>query len=238
VKPLDSSTLANSPETSEVNDMANRLTLYARHVGVQCLSDERLRAKFTQEISRAGQAIVTATQDGRLSPEEAQKALTKEYSLLFEQALEYSKLVAGVAAGVLQIGTGVAVCKLSLGLGCTLGGLPLILHGANNIYENGRNIATGRNDTIGPVRKGYQRIAEIAGGRASQGNIGYGAVDIGLSAFGMSHMILKTGTWRLFRYIEADKIRAYREMGKGSIMFEVGIYMMTGEQILVEWEKQ
>jgi len=51
-------------------------------------------------------------------------------------------------------------------------------------------------------------------------------------------MILKTGTWRLFRYIEADKIRAYREMGKGSIMFEVGIDMMTGEQILVEWEKQ
>lgn len=51
-------------------------------------------------------------------------------------------------------------------------------------------------------------------------------------------MVLKEGAWRLFRYIQADKVRAYKEMGKGAIMFEVGIDMLTGEQVLIELGKR
>jgi len=230
--------LDHETDLSDVTNMAYRLTLYACEIGRKHISDDLLRVKFTHEISQVGQDFVNDVHAGRLSPNEAREALDREYALLYEQALEYSKLVAGLAAGVLQIGTGVAVCRLSLGLGCTLGGLPLILHGANNIYENGRNIVERRSDTTGPVRRGYQKIAEFSGRTAAHGNVGYGLVDIGLSAFGVSRMVLKTGTWRLFRYIEADRIRAYREMGKGAIMFEVGIDMLTGEQILVELGKK
>lgn len=50
-------------------------------------------------------------------------------------------------------------------------------------------------------------------------------------------MLLKPDAWRLFRYVEADKIRAYKVMGSGPLVLEVGVDMMTGEQVYVEAQK-
>jgi len=218
----------------ELSSLAARLTQYACEVGARHLDDGVLRAQFTQEIAYLGQAVVDEVRTGNLSAEEGRDALEQAYRELLAQVWEYSKLVAGVTAGVLQISTGVAVCKLSLGAGCMIGGLPLILHGANNIYENGLNIVNGRGGTVGPVRRIYQDLAVAAGGVNAHGNVAYGVLDLGLSAYSLGRLVLRPGTWRLFRYIEADKARAIKTMSTHSIVFEVGIDMLTGEQVIVE----
>ncbi|MFF7063730.1 DUF4225 domain-containing protein [Pseudomonas sp. NPDC008258] len=218
----------------EVSSLAAQLTQYACEVGARHLEDDVLRAQFVQEIAYVGRAIVDDVREGNITADEGREALEHEYRELLSQVWEYTKLVAGVTAGVLQISTGVAVCKLSFGAGCMIGGLPLILHGANNVYENGANLIGRRTGTVGPVRKVYQRAAIAAGGVASHGNVAYGVSDLGLSAFSLGRMALKPGVWRLFRYIEADKTRAIKTMSTHSIAFEVGIDMLTGDQVRVE----
>lgn len=218
----------------EVNSLAAQLTQYACEVGARHLHDDVLRAQFIQEIAYVGQAIVEDVRTGTISADEGRAALEKEYRALLAQVWEYLKLIGGLTAGILQVSTGIAVCKLSFGAGCIVGGLPMILHGANNIYENGKNIISRRNDTVGPVRKAYQQFAVMAGGAVSDGNVAYGISDLGLSAYNLGRLVLRPGAWRLFRYIEADRVRAIRTMSTRSIIFEVGIDMLTGDQVLVE----
>ncbi|WP_229624394.1 DUF4225 domain-containing protein [Pseudomonas syringae] len=83
-------------------------------------------------------------------------------------------------------------------------------HGANNVYENGRNLWEGRSDTEGPVRKGYQAAAKAVGYEAREGNLAYGSADLAMSVYGVTKLGLKPDSWRLFRYIRTDYVRAYR----------------------------
>ena len=225
---------ATSTDVWEVSHLAARLTQYACEVGAHHLQDDALRAQFTQEIAYVSQAIVEDVRAGNISTDEGRGALKKEYLALLTEVWEYSKLAAGVTAGVLQIGTGVAVCNFSVGIGCAIGGLPMIMHGLNNIYENGMNIYHRRGGTVGPVRKIYQHVAVAAGGTTAHGNVAYGVSDLGLSAYNLGRLVLKPGAWRLFRYLEADKTRAIKTMSTHSIVFEVGVDMLTGDQVLVE----
>ncbi|WP_052261093.1 DUF4225 domain-containing protein [Pseudomonas sp. C5pp] len=218
----------------EVSSQAARLTQYACEVGAHYIGDDILRARFVQEIAYVGKAIVDDVSAGRVSAKEGQEALEQEYLELLTQVWEYSKLVAGVTAGILQVHTGAAVCGFSLGVGCLIGGVPMMLHGANNIYENGLNIFLGQRGTVGPIRKAYQRVAVAAGGTVSDGNVAYGTLDLGLSAYNLGRLVLRPGAWRLFRYVRADKTQALKTMSTHSIVFEVGIDMLTGEQVRVE----
>ncbi|WP_139302287.1 DUF4225 domain-containing protein, partial [Pseudomonas syringae] len=77
-------------------------------------------------------------------------------------------------------------------------------HGANNVYENGRNLWEGRSDTEGPVRKGYQAAAKAVGYEAREGNLAYGSADLAMSVYGVTKLVLKPDSWRLFRYIRTD----------------------------------
>lgn len=154
-------------DVGEVSGLAARLTQYACEVGAQHLEDDILRAQFIQEVAYVGKAVVEGVGAGEISAEEGKNALEQEYLELLTQVWEYSKLAAGVAAGVLQISTGAAVCGTSLGIGCVIGGIPLMLHGANNIYENGLNIFRGRGGTVGPMREVYHKVAIAAGGTVS-----------------------------------------------------------------------
>ena len=227
----------SAAEFWEISHAAAGLTQYACEIGARHIENDLVRAMFTKEVAFIGKAVVDDLQTGKIGVEQARIELERERAALYAQAWEYTMLVAGFTAGILQVGTGVAVCKLSLGLGCAVGGLPLMLHGVNNIYENGRNILEGRKDSVGPVRKGYQEAAKRLGGGPSQGNVAYGVFDIGLSVYSLTRMVLRPGTWRLFRYVEADKVRAYGTMSGNAVMFEVGIDMLTGEQVRVEWGK-
>ncbi|VVO58450.1 hypothetical protein PS898_00661 [Pseudomonas fluorescens] len=96
----------------------------------------------------------------------------------------------------------------------------MMAHGANNVYENGRNLWEGSSDTQGPVRKGYQKVAKIIGGGEFEGNMAYGTVDLGLSVYGAGRLILKPDAWRLFRYVRADYIRGHEGSSKISLLIE------------------
>ncbi|RON69425.1 hypothetical protein BK671_08300 [Pseudomonas fluorescens] len=93
-------------------------------------------------------------------------------------------------------------------------------HGANNTYENGRNLWEGRSDIQGPVRKGYQEAAKLIGRGAFEGNMAYGAVDLGLSVYGLGRLVLKPDAWRLFRYVRTDYVRGYSSSSKTALLFE------------------
>lgn len=234
----DEAGASNNNEYWEVSHLAARLNQYACEVGGRHLADDFIRMQFTQEVAGVGQSIVEELGAGKISVVQALTSLDEEYAELFTQVGEYAKLVAGVIAGVMQVRTGVAVCVVSPGPGCLLAGGPLVLHGLNNIYENGLNIINRRSDTVGPVRSAYQRTARFVGGTDSHGNIIYGVADLGLSGYSLIRTVPRPGTWRLFRYLEADQIMAYKTMGAKAIMFEIGIDMLTGEQVLVEVKKE
>ncbi|WP_240350509.1 DUF4225 domain-containing protein, partial [Pseudomonas viridiflava] len=106
-----------------------------------------------------------------------------------DQSLEIGKKSVGILAGTLQVTSGVAVCYGSAGTLCLVFGVPLMAHGANNIYENGRNLIEDRSDTQGPTRKAYHALSKLAGGTEFHGNMAYGTVDLGLSLYGMGRLV-------------------------------------------------
>lgn len=237
MKPRNEHDVAWDDAFWEVNQAATRLTQYACEVGARCLSDGMLRMQFAQEMAYVGKSIVEDVRSGEKTPEEGLNAIRIEYQSLFEDFGEYSKLVMGLAAGVLQVVGGIAICRLSVGFACATGGMALIQHGVNAIYENGRNLVERRTDTVGPLRKGYQELAKAMGGKASQGNAVYGVMDIVLSVYGVRRLVISPSARKLFRYLRSDKVRAFKTMGRGLIIFELGVNVMTGELVWVEWNK-
>ncbi|MFJ4457607.1 DUF4225 domain-containing protein [Pseudomonas sp. NPDC089392] len=224
-------------DLADVSHAAMQLTQHACEVGGRCIQDDVLRMQFTQEVAYVGKAIVEEVESGNLPAAEGMVAIKAEQDSLQRQSSDYLRLVIGLGAGVMQIGTGIAICQASAWIACGAAGIPMVLHGLNNVYENAYNIATGHTDTVGPIRKGYQRLAEYNGGSKSQGNIAYGLGDLGLSAYGLFRSVIKPDAWRLFRYIEADKGRAINHMGRGALSLELGIDVLTGEIIYVELDK-
>ncbi|WP_252088644.1 DUF4225 domain-containing protein [Pseudomonas sp. MWU13-3659] len=222
----------------EVSHAAARLTQYACEVAARCLDDGMLRLQFTQEMAYVGKGIVEEVRTGKKTPEQGLNLIKKEHVELTQQALQYSRLVAGLAAGVLQVAGGVAVCKLSAGIACATGGIALVQHGINGIYENGRNIIQRRTDTVGPLRSGYQEMAKALGGKASHGNVAYGVMEIALSVFGLTTLVVSRSAWRLYRYVRADMVPAYKKMGTTLVTFELGVNVMNGELIWVELTKE
>lgn len=220
-----------------VSDAASTLikqgcTLSARHI-----KDGGLRMQFNREIAFYAKSVVDGVATGKKTPSEALLEMKKEQRDLLDQGTQVLMKGAGLIAGALQVATGASICYGSAGLLCVVAGVPLMAHGANNIYENGRNLWQGRSDTDGPVRKGYQAVAEAAGRKPHEGNVMYGTVDIGLSVYSLLRTVLKPGAWRLFRYVKDDYIRSYQAMGTGPLIFEIGVDMLTGQQVYVELEE-
>ena len=52
------------------------------------------------------------------------------------------------------------------------------------------------------------------GGGNFEGNMAYGAVDLGMSVYGLGRYVLKSDAWRLFRYVSTDYAQAYNLAGK------------------------
>lgn len=144
---------------------------------------------------------------------------------------------AGAIAGAMQILTGGGICYASVGTLCLVAGVPMMAHGANNIYENGRNLFDGRTDTKGPVRKGYQAAARAIGYGEREGNLAYGSLDLVLSAYGLGRYVLKPDAWRLFRYIGTDYARSYKSMGASAWGLEIRTDFQTAKQLYQEAQK-
>ena len=202
-------------EQAAISLQGQACTLSARHI-----QDGMLRLQFNREIACFAQGILEDVKAELKDAQEGLDAITAEIKRLSIQSFEVGKKVVGVAAGTAQIATGAGVCTGSGGTLCLFFGIPLVSHGVNNIYENGHNLIGNRTDTEGWVRKQYQGLSVWLGGTEHEGNMAYGAADLGLSFYGSVRLIKKPDAWRLWRYTESDKVRAYKNTSKYALGLE------------------
>lgn len=212
-----------------VSKAASNLTNQACTLGARHINDGTLRIQFNREVSYYARGIVKDVAQGKTSPEQGLMYLKKEQSSLLSQSMEIAKKGVGAIAGGMQIAAGAGICYASVGVACLFPGLPLMAHGANNAYENGRNLWEERSDTAGPLRAVYHEGAKILGGGEFEGDMAYGAADLGLSAYGVGRLVLKPDAWRLFRYVRSDYARGYEEASRAALFIEVFADGMTLE---------
>ncbi|MFY0730663.1 DUF4225 domain-containing protein [Pseudomonas sp. NFX15] len=206
-------------------------TLAARHI-----SDGTLRLQFNREVAYYARDIVNDVARGKKSAEQGLKEIKEEQSSLLSQSWTVAQKGIGVVAGALQIATGGGICYVSAGIFCVAAGIPMMFHGANNLYENGRNILEERNDIEGPLRKGYQGLAKSLNRSEHAGNIAYGAVDLSLSIYGAGRMVLKPDSWRLFRHLRTDYVRAYKNSSAPAFLLERSSDAMTIDNLNEQWK--
>ncbi|TDF85025.1 DUF4225 domain-containing protein [Pseudomonas sp. H9] len=218
----------------EVNDAAVRLTKQACTSSARLLRDGRQRMQFNRELAYYAKRVVDDVELGNRTPESGLAELIQTMRRLAVATVEVGRKSIGVVAGGAQVATGVGICYGSAGTLCVVAGIPLMAHGANNMYEGGRNIFEDRTDVEGPVRKGYQKIAEGLGGTKSAGNVAYAATDIGLSGYSLFRMVVKPGAWRLFYRMPSDYMRAYNSAGVFSLSVEAGSNISSVRQIQEE----
>jgi hypothetical protein len=221
----------------DVSQAANYLASQACTLSGRHIQDGVLRSSFNREVAYYARGIVRDVEAGRKTPDEGLAALLKEKRHLIKQSREIALKGIGVAAGSLQIATGAGICYGSVGLLCPFFGVPLMAHGANNVYENGRNLMQGRSDTQGPVRKAYQGVSKAFGQSDVEANIAYGAVDVSTSIYGLGRLLLKRDAWRLFRYIRADYVRVYSQTSVPALTFEAISNGITLKSTHDEFEK-
>ena len=180
-------------------------------VGIQRIKNISVRLQFNREISDYTRGIVQDVYSGKKSTDQGLDAINKQRIALVKHTLmDKALLGVGVAAGGMQIAMGGGICYFSAGTFCLGIGTPLMLQGGNNIYENGRNLLSGRSDTQGPIRKVYHSVAKAVGGTEREGNIAYGVVDLAGSVYGAGRLVLKPESWRLFRHVRSDYLYGYQ----------------------------
>lgn len=199
----------------ELHQSASNLTRYACIVSSRYIRDGALRGRFNREMAYYVRQVLEDVRNGKLRTDEAARLIEREHKSLSRVSLE----VGGVIAGGFMTATGIGLCYGSAMTLCSVGA-PMIAHGANNMYENGMNLAHGRTDTVGPLKKVYRVAAVAAGGTESNGDVAYGSVDVALSIYGFFRPVPKPGTWQLFRPIRKDYVPAYKLMNKGALLFE------------------
>jgi Protein of unknown function (DUF4225) len=205
----------SSDDYFRVTNAAGVLASQACTVSAKHIQDGMLRIQFNREVAYYARGIVRDVAEGKRSTEEGLKELIKELKSIASQSIRYGSQGMGIAAGGLQVIGGAAICRvgqmsrIARAQACAVGAL-ITAHGVNNVIENGINLWTGRSDTVGPTRKTYQNVAKATGRSEFEGNMAYAGMDIGLSVWGLYKLTLKPDSWRLFRYIDADYIRAYR----------------------------
>ncbi|CAM3461012.1 DUF4225 domain-containing protein [Pseudomonas floridensis] len=134
-------------------------TLSARYI-----SDGTLRLQFNREVAYYARGIVRDVESGKKTVDEGLKAIKEEQENLAHQSLQIGKKSVGILAGTLQVASGAIVCYASAGSLRVLFGVPLMVHGVNNIYENGRNLVEAPFGYRRSFTKGLSRAFK-AGGR-------------------------------------------------------------------------
>ncbi|MGX1126664.1 DUF4225 domain-containing protein [Pseudomonas sp. HLS-6 TE3448] len=238
MKPASESCMPGSCDYWMVSAAAGKLGNQASTLGVRHIKDGALRLQFNREIAYYAKGIVNDVSQGKKSPEQGLQDLKNEQDSLLSQSFEIAQKGVGAIAGAFQIATGAGICYGSAGTLCLFAGVPMMAHGSNNLYENGRNLLENRADTQGPVRKVYQEGAKLIGGGVLEGNMAYGTIDLGLSAYGVGRMVLRPDSWRLFRYIHTDYIRSYKTMGASTLTFEAVSDSVTGRSMYLEHKNQ
>lgn len=210
-----------------VSSAASKLSGQACALSARHINDGILRIQFNREVAYYARNIVRDVESGNKSPEQGLKEIKAEQTSLATQATEIARKGVGVIAGAMQVAVGAGICYGSVGTLCLIAGVPMMAHGANNVYENGRNIVEGRSNIEGPVRKGYQDVAKMMGGGTYEGNMAYGSVDLATSVYGLMRKVVDKDAWRLFKYIHTDYVRAYKVTSKTAWIIEGGSDVST-----------
>lgn len=237
--------MSRVPETQEIdsNDLwevthaAKQLSAYGCSVSARHLKDLRTRMQFNRELAYYAKRVVEDVMQRRLTLEEGLGEIKKEQQSLMQQTMRAMSKLAGIAGGTGQIITGAGLCYRTAGTLCPTVGLPMMAHGGNNVYENGRNLYEGRDDVEGPLKKIYQEGAKALGYTERDGTNAYLAADLALSSYGLLRKVPKSDSWRLFRYMDSDKERAFRQVGKGGLVLEVWNNSQSIKQIVQEPEE-
>jgi hypothetical protein len=130
----------------------------------------------------------------------------------------------GVVLGSAQLIAGVGITAASGASGNIIGvafGAMLVLHGGNSIQEGVMNLYKGTDNSTGTAKRLYIAGAEFLGFDRRAGELAYYSCDLALSAYGMSRLILKPDTWRLFRYLPTDYVRGIKTMGRLDLGMEI-----------------
>lgn len=118
-------------------------------------------------------------------------------------------------------GAGIVMAALSHGNIIAIGaGALLALHGLNSIEEGIKNIKSGKSDQTGFFKQRYIATAEFIGFDKKIGAIAYSSVDVALSAYGLSRMVLKPDAWRLFRHLPSDFVRNIKNTSAPALFIE------------------
>lgn len=222
----------------DLNSCANKLINQSCTLGARYLKDPTIRLQFSREVASYTKKILLQVEDGQKDLKQGMDALLKEYEYLIRQGKYIAQKGIGIAAGAGQVALGAGICGVSLGTLCLFASAPLVLHGANNIYENSAQLWTGDPSVQGPVRQAYQAVAKALGETEREGNLAYGTVDIGMSIYGASRWVLREDAWRLFRYIETDYIRAWKVTPPAAIITERAADAITIDGMHSEWKKE
>ena len=220
MKPTNESCMPGSCDYWMVSQAAAKLGSQASTLGARHIKDGTLRLQFNREVSYYARGVVNDVSQGNKSAEQGLKELKDEQNSLLIQARDVALRGAGVISGALQFAVGAGICYASVGTLCLFAGAPMMLNGTNNIYENGRDLFENRSDTVGPVRTGYRAISGMLGKGNCEADVLYGIIDLSSSAYGIGRMVLKPDSWRLFRYVKTDYIRAYRQASAHGFAFD------------------
>lgn len=220
MKPTNESCMPGSCDYWMVSQAAAKLGSQASTLGARHIKDGTLRLQFNREVSYYARGVVNDVSQGNKSAEQGLKELKDEQNSLLIQARDVALRGAGVISGALQFAVGAGICYASVGTLCLFAGAPMMLNGTNNIYENGRDLFENRTDTVGPVRTGYRAISGILGKGNCEADVLYGIIDLSSSAYGIGRMVLKPDSWRLFRYVKTDYIRACRQASAHGFAFD------------------
>lgn len=214
----------NSCDIHDVTRVASDLVAVGSSVGMAHIHDGFARLRFGSIVSAYVDEIIQAVDEGIISAWQAVQEITAEYEDLSSKARFYVQNGIGVAAGVMQVRTGVAITGASRGIGVVPGAL-MIGHGVNNIYEGFGNmyLGPGSSSTVGPVRRMYQ----FASNTDYEGDIKYYTADLALSVYGVYRSVSKLGAVELFRRDPINYEMAYRQAGRLALSFEALVDMLT-----------
>lgn len=203
-------------------------------VSARYIEDGVLRGQFNRDMAYYVRLVLEDVRNGIARAEDALKKIQALHREL-QPNFEYAKGVIGLRAAFYQFSDGRDLCRTRAG--CVVGG-PMMAHGINNFWENGLNLWTGRSDTTGPVRWLYRSAAGWMGKDPVEGDIAYGYVDVALSGVSLLRPVPKKDAWKLFKYMDSDKQRAYERTGKAALLFDALSTGVTIRQLIEDLQEK
>ncbi|OCA54846.1 DUF4225 domain-containing protein [Photorhabdus namnaonensis] len=131
----------------EINELITRVN---HEIGTNCLSVDGGIAILQDEIDN----LKRQEFDLLMNDSQIYMIVQKEKKEEGDETINLTLKGIGFVSGGSQIFAGLGVCVASLGTACAGFGVPLLIQGGNNVYENGYYLLL-RKEVSGPVRDVY-----------------------------------------------------------------------------------